>query len=426
MKATHNMGSKGFSLVEILVVVATMAILGSMGYVAVTRTTATAKGHKLLSDVATVNRAVQMYLANGGNLTSVTGTNVITRLKTRVADAAAAQRIGLNSSFLDARIIPLMQNQNEAGTSQLRAVWNSSANRFDVTSSGSAGIREFVFDEDLAAAASVADARSTTKEATASGWIWDHASTSPTATATGATPPTGILTTAIASAIGQGFTGGFWEVNDPNGQVDVGYVFREAGYSSRLALVSLEGMGPENFDLTTTAGRTAFMTELVRRAAQQDRAQVIIDASASTAGNFAQSYFFRPGDTVVAVMIPNASFDTAYSQLQSGTTNAQTFPLTSLNLGTNQAPFYTGQIASLGNNGYAIEDQAGGGDRDYDDLVFTAQGLAQSQGASFNEIDPNTYYPDRYAQLNKNYWNNPYNGGPSLQQSLINAGIIGQ
>jgi len=95
-------------------------------------------------------------------------------------------------------------------------------------------------------------------------------------------------------------------------------------------------------------------------------------------------------------------------------------------LGSSSAPFYQGQIASLGNNGYAIEDIAGGGDADFDDLIFRASGLSKGEGAAFREIDPGTYYPTRLAQLGRNYWTGSFNGGPSLQQALINAGIIGQ
>jgi hypothetical protein len=212
-----------------------------------------------------------------------------------------------------------------------------------------------------------------------------------------------------------------WTISDPLGRVDVVDVYREAGYASRLALVSLEGM--EIYDLSTPEGRLAFMTELVRRAAQGDRSQTIIDRSSSSTGNgaqtFQQTYYFRPGDTVAALVIPNGSFQNTYDQLLAGTTNDQTFPLTSLNLGTTSPPFYADQIASLGNDGYALEDLVANGssDLDYDDIIFKATGLGQAENSTTREIDPRTYYPTRLQQLGKNYWSN-------LETALEDAGIM--
>ncbi|MCX8115050.1 MAG: ABC transporter ATP-binding protein, partial [Burkholderiaceae bacterium] len=57
------------------------------------------------------------------------------------------------------------------------------------------------------------------------------------------------------------------------------------------------------------------------------------------------------------------------------------------------------------------------------DMVFRLTGVVQDDSQQFLQINPTTYYPQRLAQLGRTYWNNPYNGGPSLQQSLINAGI---
>jgi type II secretory pathway pseudopilin PulG len=423
MKTKRFLQAGGFSLVEILAIIAVMSVLSSIGFVTVSRSNATAKEVKLLSDVNSVNRSVQMYLANGGSLTGVSDADdVLAKLKTKADTTSANQMLAATGSFMDRRVVAVWQSSAEASTTQPRAVWSSSENRFTVASAGGVGIKEFRFDENIGTAAT--ETRSTTKAAQDTGWVWGYATTNTSNQKAGVNPSIGVVPAAAAAAVQQGFTGGYWNIESPDGGVDVGYVFREAGYSSRLALVSLEGMGPDRYDLTTAAGRLAFMTELVRRAAQQDRAQVIIDASQGGAGSFEQEYYFRPGDTVAAVLIPNASFDTAYNQLLTNSTNSQTFPLTSLNMGVSQAPFYQGQIASLGNNGYAIEDIAGGGDADFDDMIFTADGLSAGQGASFREVDPETYYPDRLAALNRNYWDSPYNGGVSLQQALINAGIV--
>lgn len=421
----------GFTLVELLVVIASIGILSSVGYVATTGVQNSARENKLMSDVGSVNRSVTVYLASGGSLDSVSDADaVLAKLKTRADADSAVRTVGLTGSAMDARVVAVWQTNDEAGTNQPRAVWNAGEGRFTVARGGARGIKEFRFDE-AAAAQVTTEARSFTKEAaTESAWVWDYEMPVATTARAGSSPVLGVLPNILSDTLSQGFDGGFWNVSNPDGRVDVGYVFREAGYKSRLALVSLEGMGADNYDLTTNAGRIAFMTELVRRVVENDRAQTIIDVSSIGGGNgakdFQQDYYFRPGDTVAAVLIPNASFDQSYANLLNGTTGGTSFPLTSLHMGTNEAPFHQGQIASLGNNGYAIEDIPGGGDADYDDLIFTAHGLSQSEGSAFREIDPTTYYPQRFAQLGRNYWDNPFNGGPSLQQSLINAGIIGE
>jgi prepilin-type N-terminal cleavage/methylation domain-containing protein len=287
----------GFSLVELLAVVAVVGILSSMGYVSYTGQRQAADANKLASDAAVVNRAVALYLASGGSLDGVTAPQeILDKLKADATAESAARRIGLNGTFLDARVKARVGN---ASGSQPRAVWNSGEHRFDVVTTGGSGVLEFMLDDAEAtrAAGLEADARSTTKAAaTDTAWIWDYSDPpAQTASRGGAVPAAGLITSAAMAAAGQGFTGG------------------------------------------------------------------------------------------------------------------TSFPLTSLNMGTNESPFHQGQVASLGNNGYAIEDIPGGGDADYDDLIFTGHGLSESEGATFRDVDPTTYYPERLAALNRNYWEDePY------------------
>ncbi len=424
MKTVYSDRSGGFSLVELLLIVAVVGTITSMSYVSITNSRVTAENVKLENDVASVNRSIQLYLANGGSLSdaaSLTEADVVARLQ-RIADAGTSSKtMGLKSNFLDRRV--RTQPETRADSQIARAIWNSSANppRFDVAYANS-GVRfRFVDDnEDVTAAAS--EARTTTKDSQDGGWVWEYSDTTSLASNSGASP--GINVTPPAGLVGAPdlpFTNS-WTITDPNGRVDVSDVYREADYQSRVALVSLEGM--EGYDLTTTAGRLAFMRELVRRAAQGDRAQTIIDRSRNSSGNGAQNYnetfYFRPGDTVAAVIIPNGSFQNTYDQMLSGTTTTQTFPLTTLNLGTDQPPFYANQVASLGNNGFGLEDLVANGnsDLDFDDIIFTASGLGEAENSTTREIDPRTYYTQRLAQLGRsNQW-------PALEAALIAKGII--
>ena len=279
----------------------------------------------------------------------------------------------------------------------------------------------------------------------------------------GVTPGTGNILGNVGNLPGyQGFPGGYWTVG-PSGIVPVSYVYREAGYTSTLALFSLEGMGPDVYNLDTPEGQRDFLIEAIRRVIAGDRAQTIIDTTkdvsigSGTPSNQLKvesnkEFVFRPGDTVAAIMIPNGTMAAALSALNNlgtlpdgstrlqnlATTNGQVFPLTSLsrtNDITNTAtnfPFYANQYASLGSgtSAYAIEDTANGGDSDFNDLVFKATGMTAPEGSTTNIIDPLTYYA---------HWDNPTtttveninkldavgtNGGMTLRQALTAAGVI--
>lgn len=413
-------GTGAFTLVEVLVVVSVMAILGAVGFATMTGVRDAATNQKLLTDVETVNRALDLYRANGGNLTGVTNADaVIAKLKTRADAASAARTLGMRQNFLDERVQIIWQTAAETASSAPRALWNGT--NFVVATSGGPGIKEFAYDEARAATVSTEAREISVKEASDSGWVWSYSESNLAAAERTASEvalgvmPGGLFVSVHEAARGVLETG-------PSGEVGVGYAFREAGYNGRLALVSLEGM--ENYDLTTPEGRRAFMIELVRRVVEGDRGQIIIDASKQKVGGAANTFYFRPGDKLVPVLIPNASFQQAYNDLLSNTYKAKTFPLTSMNMGTDEAPFYQRQVASLGNGGYSIEDIAGGGDADYDDMVFRLTGVIQDDSQQFLQIDPTTYFPQRLAQLRKTYWDKPYKGGPSLHQALINSGIL--
>lgn len=425
MKATRFPPLAGFTMIEVLVALATLAALGAVGFVAVSNSKTKADSAKLSSDVASINRSITIFQANGGSLAGLTTPDeVLNKLKTK----ANSTILGATGSTLDARVYAVYQTSAEAATSSSRAAWNASASKFQVTNSGGIGVKEFRLNEDLASSAPSTDStRGTVKTTSAgNGWVWDYAPAVEVASTVGTTPQTGLGDTALSVAINQNFQSGYWTI-DSGGAVNVNYVFREAGYNSRLALFSLEGMGPDVYDLDTAAGQKAFLLEAMRRVIAGDRAQVIIDASTSQQG-FDQTYTFRPGDTVAAIMIPNATFQTAFSDLTNSANNSQTYPLTSLARGSgSQAPFYANQYAPLGtdSNAYAIEDMqvtnsANVGSIDYQDLIFTADGMtAADQSMPYTISDPVAKYKA------DPYWNKLGNNGTlTLRQALIAAGII--
>lgn len=180
MAKRFNGKKAGFTLVEILAVVAVIATLGSAGYVAAVSTKKAATEQKLRSDVDSVNRAIQLYTANGGSISNTTDPNaVLAQLKVRadnLPDVADDTSMGMRGSFLDARI---GANTNTTDDSAMRAVWNDTTKRFELATSG-AGVSQFTMDEALAAAATTQEARSSvlkavSVKATNAHWIWDYA-----------------------------------------------------------------------------------------------------------------------------------------------------------------------------------------------------------------------------------------------------------
>lgn len=445
----------GFTMIEVLGVLAALALLGSMGYVAVTNTQQASAATKLEQDVASLNGSIQLYLSSGGNLTSAATTDaVLTKLKTR---ADPTKTLGVTGSVIDARIVPDYGDSS----SRRRAVWVAAEKRF-VVQQGTAGVVEFKLDEDLAPDAQTTDSSRTTTMglATTGGWVWNTSTATEAAQTQGTTPQLGGATTlGLSDAVNQNFPGGYWTVG-ASGIVPVSYVYREAGYASRLALFSLEGMGPDIYNLDTPEGQKDFLMEAIRRIMAGDRAQTVIDVSndqpISNVTNVLKvvdekQFTFRPGDTVAAIMIPNDTMQNAWNALNAlGTLSSSStamqnlaansgtkFPLTSLSRtnasGTNTTfPFYADQYAAVGTgtSAYALEDTRVAGDGDYNDLLFKATNLTAPDGSFSKTVDPVSYFE---------HWDNPTTtaveninkldavgsgGGLTLRQALTSAGII--
>ena len=79
---------RGFTLVEILITVGVIASLAGLAYVGLhANINAVSQRAKLPQDVATMNRAVETYLASGGSLDGVTSpAAVLAKLKTQAVD----------------------------------------------------------------------------------------------------------------------------------------------------------------------------------------------------------------------------------------------------------------------------------------------------------------------------------------------------
>ena len=453
MKATRFPFAPGFTLVEVLAALAILAAIGAIGVVAVTNAKTSADSRKLASDVASINRSVQIFRSNGGNLTglswaeSPTGSHknaVLNQLKAR----ASSSILGVTSSVLDARVYATYQTSAEAATSSPRAVWvtnNATDFRVQVVTSGGIGVKEFYLDEDQAASDTItANSRGAVKTTSSSSdehWVWDRVDPTPTPPQiASAEPPTGVADTGGADMQQLGLDTGSWRV-DPNGngRVTIGYGYREAGYASRLALFDLTGMGI--YDLTTDAGRKAFMLEAMRRIlAGGTEGHVIIDASTTTPGSSSNTYTFNPGAELGALLIPNTDLKTAMDNLAKdnrtladyAAANPQTSPLVSVaKYGTDIPSFYSKQFAKLGtSNTYAVEDMVTttSTTADYQDMVFTTSGMT-STGTMNSIANPADFYTNAaMGTMNPSWtWSQTTVGGiteNSLHSYLSSVGVV--
>ena len=434
MRATRFSPIGGFTMIEVLAALVTMAAIGTIGYVAISNTKTSADFAKLESDVASINRSIGIYTASGGDTNALTGVEpVLNELKKRPASSTT---LGVSGSTLDARVWYLASSASDPA----RAVWNNTTKRFEVVQGGGSGVKKFTLNEDLASSAPATDTTRTTVKTTSSGsgWVWDNAPAVEVASVTGATPQVGVSDTGLAVMSNLGLNTGSWTVG-PSGQITFGYGYREAGYASRLALFSLAGM--DIYDLNTDAGRKAFMLEAMRRIlAGGTQGRVVIDASTSTAGSTSNTYNFNPGDQVAALLIPNTSILSAMNSLASysgtlaaySSANPSTSPLVSVaKNGVDIPSFYSKQFAMLGTNSntYAVEDMVTttSTTADYQDMVFTATGMTAN--AAMNTIsNPSDFYTNAAMRtMNPNWtWDQTNVSGSTqtLHNYLRSVGVV--
>lgn len=162
---------QGFSLVEMLVVVGAIAATTGIGMVAVQHTREASQESKLQSDVGRLNDAVKTYLMNGGTLPAdADASEVLTRLKTKATSSSAKAVVGLTGPFIDERITGV---ESGTGAGPVRATWNATANRFELTTSGE-GYISFHLGGSVRATPETETRSTSQKFASRDSWVWDY------------------------------------------------------------------------------------------------------------------------------------------------------------------------------------------------------------------------------------------------------------
>lgn len=167
---------RGISLVELLAILAAIAVLSTVSGIAVNGVYRGTQHQKVEADVQSLNSAIRLYLANGGSLAGVGDPGeVLTRLKTSRSKGERRRHAGAPSGrLIDPRVTAVAVPE---GGWKLRAVFNEPSSRFEISPSA-AGV-EFRLDPSLAEAAPNFEDRGSgaVSYAGTSGWVWDHGAT---------------------------------------------------------------------------------------------------------------------------------------------------------------------------------------------------------------------------------------------------------
>lgn len=150
MLASSPSIARGFSLVEVVMLIAVLGVLATVAVTMVGSQRSAVSDTKLSSDISTLNHHVVMYLSDGGSLTGLTNPQtVLDKLKRSRAQTDWQTHTGaVSGRLLDTRLKAIITNAANTSGSP-RAKWNSRTERFEITTGGGQAVTEFLFDEAL-------------------------------------------------------------------------------------------------------------------------------------------------------------------------------------------------------------------------------------------------------------------------------------
>ena len=177
--STKIRSQRAFTLIEVLMVVATIGVLAGSALYFISGAVEASREKKLQKDVVTLNAALKTFQANGGSIDSATtSAEIIELLKTNVSEAQKDQLVGIGGSMIDPRIVAVDQTTEEAATTDARVLWDATEGRFVIAYAGAAGIKRFKLDESKSADPEIYADRELTLEYATKGqdkWVWEYA-----------------------------------------------------------------------------------------------------------------------------------------------------------------------------------------------------------------------------------------------------------
>lgn len=178
-------GRAGFSLMELIAMIAIMAVIFGIGVSLLSGNTGSSRTAKMESDVSTLNQMVALYIADGGTLNGLTSPqSVLDKMKRVRPQSEWQQHAGaVSGRLVDVRLSALMTSTPNADDSA-RATWNRKTQRFELTQGGGTAVAQFYLDESLADADYGTEKRTKstkTFNASSQGWVWGASTKDPQA-----------------------------------------------------------------------------------------------------------------------------------------------------------------------------------------------------------------------------------------------------
>jgi hypothetical protein len=160
---------------EVLMTVSLIGLIAAVIIPSIGNVTTGVTRAKLASDVTSLNNAVSLYLAEGGNLDNVFNPqDVIDRLKTKLRDEDARRHVGpVSGRLVDVRLTARELTSSEIASGAPRAVWDATKKKFAIASQGR-GVSVFYFDDEKANLPAQVESRKRSNMAYngGNGWIW--------------------------------------------------------------------------------------------------------------------------------------------------------------------------------------------------------------------------------------------------------------
>jgi type II secretory pathway pseudopilin PulG len=165
-----------FSLVETLVTVGLIALIVAVVIPRFGDVKTEVERAKLESDVAVLNEAVGLYVAEGGNLDDAASPQeVLDRLKTRSRDEDARRHVGpVTGRLVDPRLTARILTSSEAQSDAPRAIWSPTHRKFIIATRGN-GVAAVYFDDEKAGLPIEQESRkpSNVQYNGGNGWVWE-------------------------------------------------------------------------------------------------------------------------------------------------------------------------------------------------------------------------------------------------------------